>query len=277
MALVSMTGYGRGETVSNGMKLEVELSSVNRKQFDVRISLPSNLSGLDAKIKKQLHSSISRGSVTGSIRIGAPKQGKGKKVAINTENAEKLLKELRKVGRHLKLKDDVTLSDLMKVTDVIKPSEDVKSADEVWPLLKKSLDKALLAMVKMRKTEGSELEKDIRKRLVVLEKYAAVITKQVPLVEKRFKRRISKKLRDAGVKNVSADEKLQRELLFFVDKTDISEEVVRLASHFKHAKKMMTTKAPVGRSLDFLCQEMFREINTIGSKANDALISKEVV
>ncbi len=277
MALVSMTGYGRGEVVTKGLKVEVELSSVNRKQFDVRISMPNNLSGLDAKIKKLVHDSISRGSVTGVVRIGDANKGVGGKVSVDVDIAECYMRELRKAGRKLKVSDDISLRDLIRMPEVVKCGDITRDTTNIWPSLRTAFCQAVVALVNMRKSEGRELEKDINKRLITLKKILAVVEKQLPVAEKRFKSRLKKKLREVGLADKTADDKLQREIMFFIDKTDISEEMVRLVSHFKHAHKLLRENGPAGRAFDFLCQEMFREINTIASKANDTIISRQVV
>ncbi|OVE75376.1 YicC family protein [bacterium E08(2017)] len=277
MSLISMTGYGRGSAVSRGVKAEVEISSVNRKQFDVRLTLPGSLSGHDAQIKKIIHDSIARGSITGIVRIGSVSKGQGSRVSVDVEKAKICLRELRKAGRKLGVEDDVTLSDLMRVPELVKFNDGSKDPNNNWPLVKRAMKEALGNLVAMRETEGAELEKDIERRIAKLKKIRDAVSKRVPAVERRINKRVRAKLKDAGLPYKSSDERLQREILFYIDKADISEELVRLESHFKHSEKLMGQGGPVGRAMDFLCQELFREINTIGSKANDAVIARQVV
>lgn len=278
MSLVSMTGYGRGEVVSKGLKVEVELSSVNRKQFDVRVNLPSNLIGMDAKLKNLIHDSISRGSITGVVRIGGTGKCGGANLKVNIDVAEACLQELRKAGRQLKIRDDIGLRDLIRLPDVVNSGDFMlRDAPVSWLVLKRALDEAVNSLKKMRQNEGRELEKDIKARLSGLSEMVSAIRRQIPAAETRFKNRLMKKLKEAGLRIKNSDDKFQREIIFYIDKADISEEVVRLESHFKHAEKLIASNEPAGRALDFLCQEMFREINTIGSKSSDAKISRQVL
>lgn len=279
MAFISMTGYGRGDALSGGNRVEVELSSVNRKQFDVRVSLPREFAALESRFKDVVHGVVSRGYVNGTVRIESVSQGGGrhKAMAVDVNAARHCLRELRKAARDLKVEDDLCISDIAKMPNVIIQKEVFADSRRTWPVLKKALDKALSGLVRTRRSEGSELQRDVRKRIDLLNKQVAEIKKHVPGVERRYKQRLKKRLGEAGVKIQKNDERIQKEVALFIDKSNISEEIVRLESHLKHAGKLFNVKEPVGRAMDFLCQELFREINTIGSKANDTNISRRVV
>lgn len=277
MALVSMTGYGRGSAVYNGIKVEVELSSVNRKQFDLRFSLPRNMAVLESRLRNCIHDTVSRGYVTGIVKVGGDGDAMPREVFVDSRAAERYLKELRSAGEKLGLSDDLTLRSLLRLPDVVRYSDMCDDADKMWPVLEKALKSALSGLMAMRKTEGLELERDVRGRLDQLARRLDSVRKSAPAVSRKYQKRLKEKMKDSGIMIGKTDERIQKEILLFVDRSDISEEIVRLDSHFMHFHKLLKGKEPAGRSLDFLCQEMFREINTIGSKSNDAGISGDVV
>ena len=276
MALVSMTGYGNGSASVGGVAVEVELSSVNRRQFDARVSLPRALLSLEPKVQTLLRKSISRGYVSVTVKVGI---GKGKKgvPTLDVETAEACIRVLRKTARKLGLADDLTASALLEIPELIRFKGVAEDPKKIWPVVNRALKQAITGLEKMRKAEGKELQKDIAGRFKRLQALVTSIRTLAPRVQKRYKQALMSRMKKAGVELRHADERLLREVVLFADRSDISEETVRLESHFKQVAKLVSSKEPSGRALDFLCQEMFREINTIGSKANDAGISRHVV
>ena len=160
---------------------------------------------------------------------------------------------------------------------MVRYEQTAESAERVWPLLSRALNLALENMLKMRDREGAALQKDVARRLDGLVSALNRVRKQAPTVVESYRKKLMARLRDAGFVMGSSDERLLRELALFADKSDITEEITRLESHIQQAHKLMQSKEPVGRSLDFLAQEMFREMNTMGSKANDGDILPNVV
>jgi uncharacterized protein (TIGR00255 family) len=270
-----MTGYGRGSAASAGIAVEVELSSVNRKQLDLRISLPRELAVLESKLAKLVRASLSRGSVNGVVRVGTAGDGDSGTVVVDMARARACVDALREVGGELGMQDDLSISLLTRLPDVVRVSNAAADPERVWPSLNRAMKTALKALVEMRTAEGAALERDIRQRLAKLEKRLAQIEKLAPGVPRRYRRLLLARIKDAGV-DVNADG-LAREIAVFADRCDISEEITRLKSHFGQAQKLLAGRKPVGRALDFLCQEFLREINTIGSKANDSRISHHVI
>ena len=279
MALKSMTGFGRGEAAAGGVKIEVELSSVNRKQFDLRTSLPRALVALESRVHSLIHEAVARGSVTVSVKTGTRADGGAAgRLQVDVAAAEASLKELRKAGKTLGLQDDLTLRNLLDLPGMVSLEAGAsENTALVRPLLEKALKSALGELVAMRVEEGRALEADIVKRFVKLRRPMEQIRKQAPKVMDRYARALRQRLKISGLDFSLDDPQLLRELALFADRSDISEELVRLESHFAQASKLMSSRGPAGRALDFLCQEMFREINTIGSKANDAAISRHVI
>ncbi len=276
MALVSMTGYGNGEVSTNGIAVEVELSSVNRRQFDARVNLPRALAALEPKVQELLRKSISRGYISVAVKVGAGKSQKDA-ATVDLETAEACIKALRKAARKLGLDDDLTAKTLVDLPGLVRFKGVAEDPKKVWPTVRSAVQKALAGLELMRKREGKALQKDIAGRFKRLQARVDGIRELAPRVQKRYKQALTSRIKKAGVELRQADERLLREVVLFADRSDISEETVRLESHFKQVSKLVSSKEPSGRALDFLCQEMFREINTIGSKANDAGISRHVV
>jgi uncharacterized protein (TIGR00255 family) len=273
-----MTGYGRGTVTSAGMNIEVELSSVNRKQFDLRLNLPRGLMSLESRLRDYVHDFISRGNITGIVRVGISENMQKRSVVINRSIASAYLDTIRKAARDLGIENDITAKSLIRLPEVIQYKDVLDDTDKVWTIMKKALKEAVSELVKMRETEGAALEKDLVSRLEKMECRLSRIRKYAPRVPVKHRELLKNKLKSAGVDSSENNMKaLMREVVIFAERSDISEEIIRLDSHFKHTEKLMKSRKPVGRALDFICQEMFREINTIGSKANDREIAGQVI
>lgn len=273
-----MTGYGRGECARDGSKITVEVSSVNRKQSEISVNLPRDLEPLEAQIRDEVNRLISRGRLTVRVALHAGKGKAASHAQLNTALAKLYAKEFAKLAKELKLTNGASLDSILRAPGVLEAEEDLGDAEDFWPAVKTALDKALAALVKMREREGAHLAKDLRARMKTISEAVARVQAQSPLVQQRYRENLIERVKNAGVEIPGADdERLLKEVIFFADRSDISEELTRLQSHFQQFEDCLKSTEPVGRTLDFLSQEMNREINTIGSKANDALISREVV
>jgi uncharacterized protein (TIGR00255 family) len=274
----SMTGYGWGECSQNGFKVTVELSSVNRKQSEVSINLPRELEVLEAQIRDEINKRIARGRLTARVTLHEAEGNEASRVRVNRPLATAYAQELRKLAKELKLKDDLSLDLLVRAPGVLQSDSEVGDAETFWPAVNKALEPALAMLVKMRTREGGNLKKDLTERIATMRKAVARVKKEAPLVQQRYREQLVERIRSAGLEDLKLDEeRLLKEVVFFADRSDISEELTRLQSHFQQFDDCLKSSDPVGRTLDFLAQEMNREINTIGSKANDSLISREVV
>ncbi len=277
MAVLSMTGYGRGEASAKGIMVEVELSSVNRKQFDLRLNLPRSLVALDSQVSKIVRAKISRGSINGRVGISVTGKARSGGIKVDMEMAGAYVKTLRDAGEKLGLRDDLSIGSLMRLPDIVGFEDVSRDSQKVWPVLKKVVQEALKNLVEMRAVEGDSLEKDITKRFAKLENRVALIAKIAPTVPKRHRKALLERIEKMNLSVNVSEEQLAKEVAIFADRCDVSEELTRLASHFGQVKKLIQSKEPSGRAFDFLCQEFLREINTIGSKANDARLSKHVI
>jgi uncharacterized protein (TIGR00255 family) len=274
----SMTGYGRGECAQHGFKITVELSSVNRKQTEVSVALPRELEVLEAQIRDVINRAIARGRLTARVSLHATEGTVSARARLNAPLARAYARELNRLAKELKLAGPVTLDLVARAPGVLETDEEMAEAEDFWPAVEKALRAALATLVKMREREGDHLARDLAARVAVMTKAAAQVQKQAPEVQKHYREQLVQRVQSAGVAAPGVDdERLLKEVVYFADRSDISEELTRLQSHFQQFKDCLKSDEPVGRTLDFLAQEMNREINTIGSKANDSLISRAVV
>lgn len=277
MTLRSMTGYGRGTAAGEGLTATVEISSVNRKQLDVVCALPRGIHLLEARIVEQIQEALSRGRVTVDVSINWSAAARRKAVRIDEALAGAYVKTLRRAASEFGLSDAISVEALLAFPDVLHFAQPQEDVERVWRVMRKALTKALRALNAMRRAEGAALQRDVATRLDRLHELLNGLRKRAPLVVKRYRRQLQDRLRAAGLETVLSDDRLLREIVLFTDRSDIQEELTRLDSHLKQAARRLRGSAAAGRSLDFLAQEMFREINTIGSKAHDAPMLQHVV
>jgi uncharacterized protein (TIGR00255 family) len=273
----SMTGYGRGESSRDGFKITVEVSSVNRKQTEIAVNLPRDLEVLEAQIRDEINRRVARGRLTVRLSVHAAKTGSGR-MSLDLSLAKAYAKELRALAKSLHLPDDITLDMLARAPGVLQPEERIQQAEALWPGTEKALQAALEMLLKMREREGAYLAKDLKKRMSNIQSGVARVKIHAPKVTERYREQLLARIKSAGLDNAALDEdRLVKEVFYFADRADITEELTRLESHFQQFDECVKSSEPVGRTLDFLSQEINREINTLGSKANDSLISREVV
>jgi len=274
----SMTGYGRGNSSVKGIQLTVEISSVNRRQVEVAVSLPSELDLFDVDLRKIVLASIARGRVSGKVMLQRTKDTVGRSIQVNNAQADAYKKALTKLADSMGLQNDLSLETILRLPGVMDTGGETVIPNGILPALKRALGQALSQMQEMRSKEGASLGRDVANRLASLRRIAKRITKRAPRVVEYHRTRLLERLAKADIEVPNADEeRFLREVVYFTDRSDITEELTRLESHFTQVDGCLVSQEPVGRKLDFLAQEMFREVNTIGSKANDSEISKEVV
>ena len=276
MALKSMTGFGEGSATAAGIRVAVELSSVNRKQLDINVNLPRNYVTLDALVQGKVREAFSRGRVSGIIRVDSA-DGTAGSVVVDETLAEQYVAGIRKVSAKLKLMDDLGAESLSRLPGVVTIEQNDMAADDVSEVLEAALEKALKGLAKLRTAEGRALEKDLRERLTLLESFVKEIRRLAPSVVVSYREKLFQRLEEAGLTDLASDERVVKEVALFADRCDISEELTRLKSHLAQTRSLLRSSEPVGRTLDFLCQELFREINTVGSKANEVEITRQVV
>jgi uncharacterized protein (TIGR00255 family) len=270
-----MTGYGRGTAAFDGRQIAVELSSVNRKQAEISLSLPKSLSELEPRMRDEINAHISRGRLT--VAVGLHSKHVTRNGGINVAAARAYREELEALRKMLKLGGEVTLDQVLRGAGVLDSEEVEIETERAWTALHKALKTALDQFVKMRKKEGEALAADLKKRVLSIQKNVKTISVLAPKVMEHHRGTLLERAAKAGLEIEASDERLLKEIVFFADRSDISEELTRLRSHLDQFFGELDKDEPVGRTLDFLLQELFRETNTIGNKANFLAISQIIV
>ena len=275
MSLASMTGYGHGECRWGDVRVEAEISSVNRKQFDLQLHMQRPLQVLESRIQDEVGRAVARGRITLSLSVALAPGGR-RRVRVDEALARGYVEAVRKAAPRLELPDRLDSRALAEMPDVLIVEHPEDDADRLWPAIRRALRQALSALVRMRRREGRALERDLRRRMDELERRVGRIERHAPAAVRRHRAALVARLKEAGVAP-DADDRIAREIALFADRSDVAEEITRLRSHLAQARRLLAAREPAGRSLDFLAQELFREINTVGSKSGDASITAEVV
>ena len=271
-----MTGYGRGEIDHNGTKFSVELNSVNRKQSDIVLNLPRDLAELEPRIRQTINENISRGRTNVIVTLHEGSNG-ARKLALDTELARSYHEAMRALQEELDAPGEITIGTILQAPGVMRMPEQSINAEEAWPAIDRALRAALGDLIKMREREGKHLAKDLIRRLKAMRKQMKEIRALHPDVVKKYRAALLDRMEKARLPIATDDERLVKEISFFADRADVSEELTRLESHLAQFAHHLRKNEPVGRTLEFITQEIFRELNTLGAKANDAAISQRVV
>lgn len=272
----SMTGFGRGRAESNDLSFSVEIKTVNHKYLDIYVRLPKHLTFVEEKIKKEVSKTISRGKVEIYISYEDSKED-SKVVVVDKSLANAYIKAINDLKNTYELKDDISVSLITKLPEVLKVEKEEYEEEQIWDVLSKATKEALENLVSMRTAEGEELKKDLKAKIFNLENILAQIEKYSSHIVEEYKHKLENRLKELLEQQVIDENRIAIEVAIFADKCSIDEEIIRLRSHFHLFKNTLNENIPIGRKLDFIIQEMNREINTIGSKANNINISKNVV
>lgn len=273
----SMTGYGRGESLQELYLIKVEIKAVNHRYNDISVRMPRHINYLEESVKKQIKEKISRGKIDVYINIEYINES-AIEVKVDIPLAKSYKMALEKLIQELNIEDSVKLNNVLNIAEIIKTERKEIDEDLIWNSVKESVTSALDNMIIMREQEGEELKEDIISKLNNIEESLSHIVERSPFVVTEYKEKLKDRIKDLLDNNISLDEdRINSEVAFFADKSSIDEEIVRLKSHIKQFNTILEENEPIGRKLDFLIQELNREINTIGSKANDVVISKFVV
>ena len=273
--LYSMTGYGRAEQTIGDKTFLVEVRSLNGKQFDLRINIPALLKPFEFEIRNALNEGLQRGSVECFITI--KQNGTGKPVSINTDLAKAYYEPVAALAKELGLPEGDILSTLLKLPEVITASSETVS-DTDWEGFQKVLKEAIHHLNEHRKNEGLSLEADLLLRVTNIEKHQEALTVLAPKRRIKIKEGLVKLLEEQVGKENYDGNRLEQELIYYIEKIDISEEQVRLNNHCAYFRSILAEKKiSKGKKLSFILQEFGREINTTGSKANDIEIQQLVI
>ncbi|MDO9558338.1 MAG: YicC/YloC family endoribonuclease [Syntrophales bacterium] len=274
----SMTGYGRAEAILDGQKMVVEIKSLNHRFLEISLRIPASLSALEMEIKKKIAEPLLRGKIEATIRRDA--QGStenGHFLALNLPLAQNYYNLLTQLKQSLNLKDDIRLEMIAAQKDVFLPVEPSQDMTALWQRLAMVLDEALAGLMDMRRREGEILVRDLSARLDLMALLLNGIEAKTPRVVLEYQRRLTDRVREMTSGLMIDEARLSQEVAIFAEKSDITEEIVRFRSHLGQFQEMLNSEDAIGRKVDFLIQEMNREVNTLGSKSSDADISRQVI
>ena len=271
-----MTAFGRGEAGADGYRFTVELRTLNHRFCDVRVKLPRRYSDFEEDVKKRVSSHFSRGRIEVSV-LADDALDKVQHLTIDTELAKTYQRLLLILQEELELEGDLGLESLLNFRDIFALQEDEESRDKAWRVVETALDQAVGECLQMRQEEGEAIKSDLSGRLHQIEILTGEVEDRAPLVVMETRDRPHKRIQDLLGETELDEARLAQEVAFFAEKSDITEELVRLQSHIGQFSDLLEAEGPRGRQLEFLLQEMHREVNTIGSKANDLEIAKSVI
>jgi uncharacterized protein (TIGR00255 family) len=274
--IASMTGYGRGEAAARGIAIAVELRSVNSRFLEIATRLPRSLSLRENDIKEVLRQKVSRGKITVVAVVERDTDGE-LPLKVNVTAARTYYKLLNQLRRAVKLKEPVKLDHLLRFSEVIQQGEIENRDEQEWEVFRRALTSAAGELQKMRENEGAELRKDFEERIRAIERHIDEIERrsqlQIPQERERLRERVAQLVSSEQVD----PGRLETELALLADRLDVTEECVRFRSHNKFFLEALRGDEAAGRKLNFLVQEMHREINTIGSKSSMSEIAHLVV
>jgi uncharacterized protein (TIGR00255 family) len=267
-----MTGFGRGEAEAGGRQWVAEIRCVNHRYLDIKIKLPKGYAGLEKQARQMLASTLQRGRVDVSLAVNGDFSDL-QKIEVNSSLASTYCDALAKLGQSLDLEDDTTLSSLVSFPHVMMLTTQDEDLDSARPPMEKALMVAISTCDTMRSQEGDAMEKDLHGRLSNFSELVQKIGDAIPELLERRKNNLNERLQKLLDKVQLDPQRLAQEVAILADKTDVTEEMVRLDSHINQFRSFLETEEATGRKLDFLLQEFLREVNTMASKINDAAIA----
>lgn len=275
--IISMTGFGRGEASENGITATVEVKSLNSRYLDISIRLPQRLQDKELEVKELVQKNINRGKLNISVYITEAEAGEPT-IKIDEKKVKGYAKILNDLKEAAGINEPVSIRDFTQFSDVfVNQEEDEKVIERKWELVEHALSQALESLLKMRTQEGSQLKNDLRDRIDLIDKNIEIIIKETNGRAQETRDKMHERIKNLIDEDQIDPERLEMEVAILVDKMDVTEEIVRLRSHLKFFIEAVEQPDPAGRQLNFLTQEINRELNTIGSKANNSEIAQYVV
>lgn len=271
----SMTGFGRGRYENNSREYIVEIKSVNHKYSDITVKMPRNIAYLEEKIKKKTNKVVARGKVDVYISF-INSSNIGRNVKINTELSKIYIKELEKICDETNIKNNINIMDIIKLPDVLNVQND-DDEEQIWLELQVALDEAIHEFIVMRQNEGEKIQNDLLSRINNVSKNVNKIYEFSTRLVEDYVVKLKNRIKEILNTDIVDENRLAQEVVIYADKCSVEEEITRLKSHINQFEKLMDTDVAIGKKVDFLLQEMNREINTIGSKANSLDITNLVV
>jgi uncharacterized protein (TIGR00255 family) len=274
--LKSMTGFGREEGETTLGKVGVEIRSINHRYCDINLKLPRRFNPLEARIKEMIRAEVARGRVDVAVKLDAKGEGKIQ-LDVDLSLAEQYYRALQVLKERFHLQGEITLEHLAGAKDLITAKEEVEDVEAYWPEIVAVLKQSIRDMDQMKRNEGISLGRDLGQRLDRISQLLEDVRVKFPLTLKAYQERFKERLRTLLDGTELDPVRFQQEIAFWVERTDITEELVRAESHLTQFRALLVSEEPVGRKMDFLLQEIHREVNTISSKVNDAEFSQKAI
>ena len=272
----SMTGFGAATAPLNNASVRVEIGGVNRKQTEIAISLPRAWAELETRVREIVAGCVSRGRVNVTISLQAATAASGN-LSVNTAKLAALQACTAEVSAATGKSVELTLDALLRLGIIGEETEADITPEAAWAAAEPAVREALEAFLALRAQEGANMRSDLLRRIGTLRQYREQLIERAAGVPARYREQLLKRLEESGLPIPADDDRIIKEIALFADRCDVSEETTRLLSHLDQFEKICDKPEAVGRTLDFLCQEIFRELNTTGSKANDAALAQLVV
>ena len=272
----SMTGYGRSETVCGGQKITVEMKSVNHRFLELSMRLPSVLFQMETELKKKISEKCKRGRIEINIRIEG-ESADNSKINYNADTARGYFDVLNKIKDEFNLSEEISLRTLTSFRDIFTMPAETQLSPELINAVNTGLLEAVNMMIKMRQDEGAVMYQDMQVRLGLIKEIVATIKLRAPQVVAEYQKRLADRIKELAAGYTLDDARLTQEVAIMAERSDITEEIVRLQSHIGQFDVLLQSDEAEGKKIDFLLQEMNREINTIGSKSNDLEIARQVI
>lgn len=275
--IISMTGFGRGEATEHGITSTVEIKSLNSRYLDLSTRLPQQLQDKELEVKELVQETVNRGKLNITVYVSESEDA-GPSIQVDEKKVTgytKILNDLRSIAG---IEDPITISNITQFGDVfVKEEEDEELIEQKWIVAKKALNEAVASLLKMRTQEGDQLKNDLIDRIEFIDENIEIITTQTNGRAQEARDKLLERIKTLIDDDKIDEERLEMEVAILVDKMDVTEEIVRLRSHLKFFLEAIEQPEPAGRRLNFLSQEINRELNTIGSKANNSEIAQYVV
>lgn len=271
----SMTGYGRGTVTHEAFEIAVELSAVNRKSLEVTTTQPREWQSLERNLTEKVRRSVNRGKVHVAVQIKRQQAVSG--LSWDTALVADNLRRLRALAGELQVSFEPDADFLLRLVSGSTDAAQLPEAEDLWPLLEQALDAAIAQLIAMRASEGEALAKDLLERLGRLGQWGEEIRRLTLETVPTYREMLLQRLQKAHLEIDLNDERVLKEIALFADRADTTEEITRLASHLQQFRDTVNSAEAVGRKLDFICQEINRELNTIGSKANNLEVTRLVI
>lgn len=272
----SMTGYGRGESEKNDKKFMVEIKSVNHRYSDIYIRLPRHINFLENEVRDKIKKNISRGKVDVYVSFEDNSEH-SKNVLMDETLVKSYINAVEAIHDKYDIKNDISVSLISEFPDVLRVENAEQDQEELWIILESATEKALNSLISMRQKEGFEIYKNLMKKLESIAALLDGIREKAADVVEIYRDKLEQRINSLLINQNIDKERLEIEVAVFADKCCIDEEIVRFDSHVKQFKQTLDMDMSTGKKLDFIVQEMNREINTLGAKANDAGVTKNVV